>query len=85
MRLLFDNAYIPGWLFTLKNHFVESKGVILERSSDLSTVFNLQAAHRELVLCVLPIILSILSLSIEGRPVQLGQSYYHRIPQDTVA
>ena len=28
MRLLFDNAYIPGWLFTLKKHFVESKGML---------------------------------------------------------
>ena len=27
MRLLFDNAYMPGWLFTLKKHFVESKGL----------------------------------------------------------
>ena len=48
-------------------------------------VFNLQAAHRELVLCALPLILSMLSLktSIEGRPVQFGQSYYHRILHDT--
>ena len=28
VRLLFDNAYIPGWLFTLKKHFVESKGML---------------------------------------------------------
>ena len=28
MRLLFDNAYISGWLFTLKKHFVESKGML---------------------------------------------------------
>ena len=28
MRLLFDNAYIPGWLFTLKKHFVESKSML---------------------------------------------------------
>ena len=28
MRLLFDNAYIPGWLFTLKKHFVESKRML---------------------------------------------------------
>ena len=59
--------------------------MLLERSSDLSTVFDLQAAHHELVLCVLPLILPMLSLktSIEGRPVQYGQSYYHRIPQNT--
>ena len=25
MRLLFDNAYISGWLFILKEHFVKSK------------------------------------------------------------
>ena len=58
---------------------------LLERASDLSTVFHLHAAHRELVLCVLPLILSMLSMktSIEGRPVQFGQSYYRRIPQDT--
>ena len=24
----FDNAYIPGWLFTLKKHFVESNGML---------------------------------------------------------
>ena len=28
IRLLFDNAYIPGCLFTLKKHFVESKGML---------------------------------------------------------
>ena len=28
MGLLFDNAYIPGWLFTLKKHFVESKRML---------------------------------------------------------
>ena len=48
---------------------------------DLSTVFNLHAAHRELVLCVLPVILSMLSLktSIERRPVQFGQPFHHRV------
>ena len=53
----------------------------LEMSSDLSTVFNLQAAHRELVLCVLPLILSMRSLkrSIVGKPVQLYGSIH--IPQ----
>ena len=24
----FDNAYISGWLFTLKKHFVESRGML---------------------------------------------------------
>ena len=49
---------------------------LLERSSDLSTVFNLQTAHHELVLCVLPLILSLCSLkrSIEGKPVQFHRS-----------
>ena len=28
IRLLLDDAYIPGWLFALKKHFVESKGVL---------------------------------------------------------
>ena len=53
----------------------------LERSSDLSTVFNLQAKHRELVLCVLPLTLSMRSLkrSIEGKPVQFIGSI--QIPQ----
>ena len=51
---------------------------LLERSS---TVFNLQAAHRELVLCVLLLILSMRSLkrSIVGKPVQLYGSI--QIPQ----
>ena len=54
---------------------------LLERSSDLSTVFNSQAAHRELVLCVLPLILSMPSLkrSIVGKPVQFYGSI--QIPQ----
>ena len=41
-------------------------------SLERSTVFNLQAARRELVLCVLPLILSMRSLkrSIVGKPVQ---------------
>ena len=44
---------------------------LVRYSSDLSIVFNLQEAHRELVLCVLPLILSLRSLkrSIEGKPV----------------
>ena len=28
IRLLLDDAYIPGWLFILKKHFVESKGML---------------------------------------------------------
>ena len=28
MRRLFDNAYIPRWLFPLKKHFVESNGML---------------------------------------------------------
>ena len=28
MRRLFDNAYIPRWLFTLKKHFVESNSML---------------------------------------------------------
>ena len=38
-----------------------------ERSSNLSTVFNLQAAHRELVLCILPLILSKIVEKIDYR------------------
>ena len=50
----------------------------------LSTVFNLQAAHRELVLCVLPLILSMRSLkrSIVGKPVQYYGSI--QIPQSNI-
>ena len=44
------------------------------KSTGLSTVFNLQAAHRELVICVLPLILSMFfffqKISIEGTPVK---------------
>ena len=56
------------------------KYLSLERS-DLSTVFNLQSAHRELVLCILPLILSMCSLkrSIIGKPVQFHGSI--QIPQ----
>ena len=47
-------------------------------------VFNLQAVHRELVLCVLPLILSMRSLkkSIVGRPVQFHGSI--QIPQSNI-
>ena len=56
----------------------------LERSSDLSTVFNLQAAHRELVLCILPLILSMRSLkrSIVEKTVQYHGSI--QIPQSNI-
>ena len=49
-----------------------------------STVFNLQAARRELVLCVLPLILSMRSLkkSIVGKPVQFQGSI--QIPQGII-
>ena len=33
MGLLFDNAYIPRWLFTSKEHFVESKGMLFHMCS----------------------------------------------------
>ena len=57
--------------------------LLLERSSDHSTVFNLQAANCELVLCVLPLTLSIRSLkrSIVGKPVQFHGSI--KIPEST--
>ena len=28
IRLLFDNTYMPGWLFSLEKHFVELKGML---------------------------------------------------------
>ena len=61
-----------------------SVSISLERSSDLSTVFNLQAAHRELVICVLPLILSmrLLKRSIVGKPVQFHGSI--QIPHSNI-
>ena len=39
IRLLLDDAYIPGWLFTLKKHLVESKGMLLYMCLTYSPLF----------------------------------------------